>query len=346
MANDYWGYQPEYREMRSHDHYRKALNGLGLHGADFLATRLARLASGLNGGPGYTPSALDTATVAEQARARAVAEGLGALAVAYKHAYASTLPTDGGKPRIVTQPKDTTRFGASHLAFVGGSNYTDLPRVRVDRLVRGDWRPYGDTTGDVELMVGFPKPADLPAYRAGSFEWKWTAAFEAFSSEIAQPDAQGVERSSTPAGTYRFVVRGHHRGASGVKPYVLRSEPFTVSPWDGVTATDLRVEPDGTVSFTAPAVDYPDSYKSPFRFIVNQRVTKVGQEYCPKCSFRPWADRGELATAYVTRGDDRVPATLGADGRWHTAEPLGEGAYIAAGDLLTREGETNGRDIR
>ncbi|HEY0974572.1 MAG TPA: Ig-like domain-containing protein, partial [Solimonas sp.] len=49
MANDYWGYMPEYREFRAHDHYRKALNGLGQHGADFLATRLTRLAAGLNG---------------------------------------------------------------------------------------------------------------------------------------------------------------------------------------------------------------------------------------------------------------------------------------------------------
>jgi hypothetical protein len=51
MANDYFGYVPNYREMRSWDHYRKALNGLGPHGADFLATRLVALGASLNGGP-------------------------------------------------------------------------------------------------------------------------------------------------------------------------------------------------------------------------------------------------------------------------------------------------------
>ena len=51
MANDYFGYVPNYREMRAHDHYRKALNGLGLHGADFLANRMVALGHQLNGGP-------------------------------------------------------------------------------------------------------------------------------------------------------------------------------------------------------------------------------------------------------------------------------------------------------
>jgi hypothetical protein len=345
MGNDYWGYQPEYREMRSHDHYRKALNGLGAHGADFLATRLTRLASGLNGGAGYTLSPLDLATIPEQARARALADGLGALGTAYTKAYDPTLPAEGGAPGIVSQPMDIERFDGTHISWIGGSNYTDLPDVRVQR--RGDdgrWENYGDMTGDVQLMVDFPAPEQLPEWRAGTFEWKWTAAFEAFSSEMAQGDLQGDRRSSTPAGEYRFVVKGRHRGAG---KYTLRSAPFTVSPWDGVTVTDLRVEPDGRVSFAAPGtIDYPDSYESPFRFIENRRQKKDGEWYCERCSFRPWADYGKLASAFVTLGKKRVEATLGADGRWRTKKELGSGAYIAEGDLRTEHGETNGEAIR
>jgi hypothetical protein len=346
MANDYFGYQPEYREMRSHDHYRKALNGLGPHGADFLATRLSRLAVGLNGGPGYTPTPLDKATVAEQTRARVLSETLGALAQAYRAAYEPTLPADGGPPRVVKQPSDITRFAGAHLAFIGGSNYTDLPDVRVERRAGSDWVPYGDMTGDVQLMVDFPKPGQLGKYRNGKFEWRWTAAFEAFSSDIAQPDATGRQRAATPADTYRFVVRGRHRGANGVRRYRLRSEPFEVRAWDGVTVSDLRAEDDGTVSFAAPAIDFPDSYPSPFRFITNRRETKAGQVYCPRCSFRPWSDSGQLASAFVTDGERRVRARPGDDGRWRTDKPLGADAYIAAGDLRTEHGETNGKDIR
>ena len=351
MANDYWGYVPEYREYRSHDHYRKALSGLGPHGADFLATRLARLGAALNGRKTELPGALDTAFLAEQARAEAVANGLGALATAYTKAYRRQLPADGGTPRIVAngQPRDTTRFGASHLQFIGGSNYTDLPQVRVERLrgsgKKAEWEPYGDMTGDVQVMVDFPTHSQLPAWRQGSFEWKWTASFEAFSSDISQHDADGRLRDQTPEGTYRFVVRGLHRPAAGgaPKPYSLVSERFEVRPWDGITAQDLRVEPDGTVSFTAP-IDYPDSYASPFRFIKHAWETRVGQRYCTRCTFRPWADTGTLASALVTIGNRRVAARPGADGRWRTSAALepGQSAYIAAGDLEDEFGETNG----
>jgi hypothetical protein len=340
MGNDYWGYQPEYREMRSHDHYRKALNGLGLHGSDFLATRLTRLASGLNGGPGYTLSPLDMAMLPEQARARAVSEGLGAAATAYTKAYEPTLPAEGEKPAIVTQPKDITRFAGAHVSWIGGSNYTDLPDVRVERRTGGKWRRYGDTTGDVQLMVDFPTPQQLPDWRTGSFSWKWTAAFEAFSSDVKQPDLRGKARRSTPAGEYRFVIRGRHRDAGA---YTLTSAPFTVSPWSGVRVSDLKVDGDGRASFADPgAIDYPDSYKSPFRFIDPARNKVGNQEYCRRCSFRPWLDRGTLESAVVSG----VEAERGADGRWRTVEPIEGDAVIAAGDLRTESRETNGEDIR
>jgi hypothetical protein len=356
MGNDYWGYMPEYREYRSHDHYRKALTALGPHGADFLATRLTRMAAGLNGGEGVALSPRDMAMAAESARAFATAYGLGGLARAYTAAYEKTLPAEGGTPAIVSQPKDITRFAAAHVQWVGGSNYTDLPDVRVERRQGKRWVRFGDTTGDLPLMVDFPKPEQLGDWRTGSFEWKWTASFEAFGSDIAQPDARGKTRDLTPAGTYRFVVRGKRRAEHGgaAKAYTLASEPFTVSPWRGLRAEALRVEDDGTVSFAAP-VDYPDSYASPFRFIDPERkVLTFGtpdpsddQAYCPKCSFRPWADTGTVERAEVTFAEGgrtrTVKARRGADGRWRTVAtlPAGGKAYVAEGDLQDGFGQTN-----
>ena len=376
MANDYWGYLPEYREYRSHDHYRKALNGLGPHGADFLATRLSRLAASLNDPSVTVPvRPLDTAYTVESARAQVVADGLGELARAYTGAYQRSLPADGGTAGIQTQPASITRFAAAHLRFTGGSTYTDDPDVRVERLDGGRWAPYGDTTGDVQVMATFPAAAELPRWRQGKFVWTWTASFEAFSSDIAQPDASGISRRATPAGTYRFVVDGRKRPAAAAAPvaYHLESQPFTVAPWAGLTAADLRVEADGTVSFAAGPksthtfggrayqvgpVDYPDSYTSPFRFITAQRrLFTYGeadpdrhQQYCPKCTFRPWADTGVVTATTVTVTDAagatrHVTAVLDpVTGRWRTAAALlsGESAVVAVGGLRDADGNHNG----
>jgi len=375
MANDYWGYMPEYREYRSHDHYRKALNGLGPHGADFLATRLGRMGASLNGGEPVAPSALDLAFTAEQGRAEATAQALGELGRAYNAAYDASLPADGGAPAITEQPSDIERFAAAHLRFVGGSNFTDRPEVRVERRQGKRWAPFGDMTGEVQLMVDFPAAEQLADYRAGTFTWMWTAAFEAFSSDISQHDASGHKRRQTPSGIYRFVVDGRHRDSLGAAPaaYRLESKPFAVRPWSGITAEDLRVENDGRVSFTPGPVsrhsfgengpyavgpiDYPDSYTSPFRYIDGKRVLFTygladptrHQQYCPRCSFRPWADTGNLEKAEIrVRATDGTERTLaaepGADGRWRSAEPIaaGETAWVPAGGLRDEHDETNG----
>ena len=304
MANDYWGYVPEYREMRSFDHYRKALNGLGPHGADFLATRLSRLAVSMNGGPGVPLRALDVAYQAESGRAQALADGLGELADAYEKAYRPTLPKDGGEPRILNAPDRVERFDAFNVSWVGGSTYADMPTVVIERKnAQGEWEAYGDTAGDVQLMTDFPSPEQLPAWRAGEHEWTWAATFEAFGSEIELPDSQGVKRRATPAGEYRAVIRGQRRTGEPQAPedcdamtkercvidslvdYELVKE-FEVVPWDGIVARDLQIS-NGDISFDVASdgervcgnkqgdgelgdpgpIDLPDSYGSPFRFI-------------------------------------------------------------------------------
>jgi hypothetical protein len=374
MGNDYWGYTPEYREYRSHDHYRKALSGLGPHGADFIATRVSRMAASLNGGAKVPVGPQDVAIEGEGARAEALSQALGVAGAGATAAFERQLPADGGRPGITEQPKPITRFAAAHVTWVGGSNWTDTPKVRVERLDGTTWRPYADDTGEVPFFVRFPKPEELPAYRQGTFQWRWTASFEAFSSDVEQPDASGVPRRSTPAGTYRFVVEGRHRAATGAAPgtYRLESTPFAVGVWEGITAEDLRVDDDGRVSlrpgpsrtvrfgdrdYVVGPIDYPDSYAGPFRYLRNERrLFTYGsadpsrhQQYCQRCTFRPWIDAGDLAEAFVTvrtpSGEEReVPMTRGADGRWRTTSALGKGetALVAPGGLRDPFGNRNG----
>jgi hypothetical protein len=376
MGNDYWGYVPEYREYRAHDHYRKALSGLGPHGADFLATRLARLAVSLNGGPGPEIRPLDVAYQAESARAEAMAETLGELGTAYEDAYQASLPADAGESEIVDQLDEVALFSAAHVSWVGGSTYADIPEVRVERRVDGEWAPFADTDGEVQLTVRFPRPEELADWRAGQFEWRWTAAFEAFGSDVALPDATGEARRRTPLGTYRFVISGQRRAGTpaALSDYEIVGEPFEVVPWDGVEANDLRLEPDGTVSFEVGPVtthehpsgkvevlgpiDLPDSYESPFRYIDDERrVFTYGladadrhQVYCSFCSFRPWADTSEVASATVTferpggRRGEVSAAFDPATERWRTSARLrpNQSARVETGGVVDSFGNFNG----
>ena len=380
MANDYFGYVPNYREMRSHEHYRKALNGLGLHGADYLANRMVALGASLNGGPAVELSPADLAYQAESARALAVATALGEVADAWESTYAATLPADGGTPSIVAQPTDIMRFDAAEVSWVGGSNYTDMPLVEVQRLGPDGWHTVGDMTGEVQARLDFPTPLELPLVEAGQFEWTWTAQMEAFVSGeggegaiLALPEADGTRVEATPPGTYRFVVDGHHRTGpgDGVATYHLTSEPFEVDVWRGITAdltTDgedvvVTVGPrstvvmdDGATTYEFGPIDYPNSYSSSFDYVQGDRRERFtygpGQAddefYCPFCTFRLWADTGEAVGVTVTVERDglvhRIPAVPAGEGRWVAPGALAEGgsAYVTPGDVTDAWGNLNG----
>jgi hypothetical protein len=426
MTNDYWGYLASYREFQRGDHYRKALTGLGPHSEDFMATRLSRMAASLNGYTGdlkHGPKDVAYHWDYEHQGMRQAA--LGNSARAYLAPYEAQQPSDGGSPGISEQPGDIERFATSRIAWVGGSNFIDTPSVTVERCVAPEnacapddpahWKTYADGFGEVEVKANYPQPEDMPAWRAGQFEWVWEATFEAFDSDVPLPDAQGVRRTKTPSDLYRFVIDGCHRAAVGTpnaelpdpacdswdpsgrpQPYHLISEPFDVGPWDGITVEDLRVETDNTVSFTtgplfpfphrtsnmddlfdarfgsyeavSPALDYPDTYDSPFRFIKPRHTTPGDGDdadvriydpadplddevFCFHCSFRPWADTGVIDQALVTierAGQEdvrRVEATYdAATGRWRTNAPLelGEVAYVDRGCVTDTFGEFNG----
>ena len=339
MANDYFGYTPAYREMRAYEHYRKALNGLGLHGSDYLATRLVKLAASLKGGDEVTPGPLDLAYQAEAGRARVLSQALGELARAHVASYDATLPADGGSPQIIEQPQDIARFDGAVVKFVGGSTYTDLPHVRVERRVGNTWETFADQSGEVQTEARFPKPGELPAFAAGQFSWEWTASWEAMVSEVPLPDATGRPRRATPAGTYRFVIDGQRRARAGnvVEDYHLESEPFRVTPWKGITVDDLQIAGD-TVrvdvgptttevfderTWTFGAIDYPDTWawEKVLTSVADKRgLTEKGahgehgnrvfyryragthddQPYCVFCRFHPWQESGEASRGWIT----------------------------------------------
>ena len=289
MTNDYWGYQPPYSEYQNRDYYRKALSGLGPHSTDFMATRLTRMAAVLKGA---SQSLIDDKTNEkdllyrsfENDNMRGRATVIGNIAQTYLPTYEAGLPADGGTGGdVVAQPEDITRFDATSFTFVGGSNYTDVPEVAVQRCIAGDctleehFEAFGDGWAETHVLPDFPDPGEeLAQQEAGQFVWEWTATFEAYSSDQDEPDLQGVLRDQVPEGTYRFVVRGCHRNqvpGTGPTPpdptdycgahdptgrvaeYTVASDTFEVSRWDGITVDDLRLD-GGTVSF-ATGPDYP-----------------------------------------------------------------------------------------
>jgi hypothetical protein len=144
-------------------------------------------------------------------------------------------------------------------------------------------------SGEVQTRVAWPQgvPGVLAAY-TGTYEWKWTANFEAYSAFPAR-------LGSTPEGQYRFRVSGLVRKNRAPFAYGLVSAPFRVQPWgsaDGMTATRTG----NTASFSAASrnVTYPKSYSgSSFPFVAVTGDAAI----CNTCSFRPWAAVGQLAAS-------------------------------------------------
>jgi hypothetical protein len=337
-AGDYNGYTVSYREYMSRDSYRKALTSYGPHTADYMSTRLVRMAGALKGGPALAPEPNDAQGQADEVRQAALAAVIGAESGKAYDAFLASLPDDKGPVAATSQPKDLTRFGAALFSWRGGSNAIDDPVVRVERQVDGRWQTFADMTGEVQTKVAFPQGVQGVAdTRTGSQEWLWTAQFEAF-------DGFPARLGSTPVGDYRFVVDGASRAAGDTKPYQLTSTPFHVGPWAGITASGATVNPDGSVSFQVAPIGYPKTYASPFRTIkVDDRKT-----YCVVCTFRPWATTGTVASAVVTvtQADGtarQVPASF--DGtRWTAPTALnpGEKAAIAVGGIQDTYGNVNG----
>ncbi len=345
-AGDYNGYTVSYREYQSRDSYRKALTAYGPHTADYMVTRLVRMAGALKGGPALAAEAHDGLAQADEQRQELLAKLLGAASAKGYDGWRAALPADVGPVAALTQPKDLERFGAATFTWRGGSNAVDNPVVRVERQVDGDWETYADMSGEVQTQVAFPKGVQGVADTyTGRQEWRWTANFEAY-------DGFPARIGSTPTGTYRFVVDGVARTTGKDAPYSLVSQPFQVTPWTGMRVTDGQVDQAGDVSFAVPASSYPRSYASAFRTIGDDKNNNGGSAFCRTCSFRPWAQTAPAVSAVVTvtRADGtvrQVPARLVA-GRWVAATRLaaGDRAVVAAGAVHDSYGETNGEALQ
>jgi hypothetical protein len=384
MANDYNGYIATYREYQRGDHYRKALTGWGPHSSDYFASRLVNMGRVLNGGNAgeLLPSEFFDAKIPiDQGHNDQRANALGTSGTNATTAYEAQLPDDGGSPGAVTQPPDIERFDGTFFTWTGGSNYTDSPKVKVQRKDGADWKDYDGQSSELPVTIKYPQGPDTPSYETGSFEWQWTAHFEAFAGGGGRQPFDAVEgNDSTPAGVYRFVVDGERREGRAVKPYHVESKEFVVKPWSGVTVDDMKRESDDTVSFKVGPrtirptgsleaeigpIDYPDTYdyegKGPLpRFIEkNWRALRdpaapndpnLLEWFCDECSFRPWLDSGDAKTAKVTfvAADgtaQQVDATLHS-GRWVTSDPLpADGtAVVAAGCVKDDFGDFNGKE--
>jgi hypothetical protein len=335
-AGDYNGYTVSYREYMSRDHYRKALTTYGPHTADYMNTRLVDMARSFKGGPEYAGEVHQVVSDADEARQEALARSIGAASGRAYDAWLASLPADLGPVEPLAQPGDVERFGAATFTWRGGSNAVDNPDARVERLVDGQWQPFADMSGEVQTLVEFPKGVQGVAdTHTGRQEWRWTAAFEAFTGFPAR-------FGSTPEGTYRFVVDGASRVSGDTEAYRLESDPFQVLPWGGLTATDVSVAEDGSVGFDVP-VDYPRTYASPFRTVRDDGR----QTICRTCSFRPWAATGEAISAVVTvtRADGSQEQVVAerVGGRWTAPTALrpGDRAELLPGALRDAGGNTN-----
>jgi hypothetical protein len=342
-GGDYNGYTVSYRMYMSFDHYRKALTCCGAHTADYMATRLVRMAGTLKGGPALEPEPLDALGQADEVREQAAALALGRAAATEYAAWLKAIPNESTSAYAVAQPTNIQRFDAATFSWVGGNPFVDNPLVRVERLDDRGWATYADQGGEVQTRVDLPKAVTsvVKQYTKGH-AYTWTANFEApdFFPRDIDPRSPNI-----PDGTYRFVVNGLRKHAGRVLPYKLTSEPFKVSRWTGLRVASVQLAGDGSVVVTPAPVTYPRTYPSSFKFVHDDG----GNPICKTCSFRPWAATGEVASVavHIVRAhgvEQTVAATRAADGSWHTTARLrpGDEARVEAGGLVDTYGEVNG----
>ncbi len=360
-TGDYNGYTVSYREYMARDAYRKALTTYGPHTADYMVTNLLAMAANLRCGSPLLAQPTDPIATADEARQQAESIAVGQISSAYYDAWTAQIPDSAGPAAAVTQPAaQVQRFDDATFTWNGGDNWTDNPTARVERQAPdGSWQPYADQSGEVVVSLETPGSFVTSAsdYRTGAQAWHWTASFEVFDAS-PRVDQVGGQVAN---GVYRFVVDGAIHTGGAVAPYHLTSAPFTVVPWTGITAHDLTVS-GGTASFVIDAIRYPrlPAHHSQLAFysddqggLVDAHGNYLYSVVCKRCSVRPWATAGTVASAVVlvTSSDGRtrqVPAAYdAATGRWAASVDLrpGDVVSVPAGGIRDQYGETNGQAL-
>ena len=333
-AGDYNGYTVSYREYMNRDSYRKALTAYGPHTADYMVTRLVRMAGAMNGAPEMAPEPHDTTAQADAVRMVASSTALGQTTKNAYEAYYAALPPDVGPAESIeaAQPKDIGLFNAATFKWRGGSTAVDNPFVTVQycdgdtdtACTNGTWKKFADQTGEVQTRIAWPQgvPGAAMTY-AGQQEWLWTANFEAYESFPAR-------LGGTPAGAYRFVVNGCINDGSfdpetlsanvanrinnflgglvpgglveatecrgGSSAYTLTSNTFKVVAQADVVS-NVTSDANGDITFKVSPTAIPRAYSSVFPYVQDDGGTK----FCEQCSFRPWAtDSAAIQSVTVT----------------------------------------------
>jgi poly(3-hydroxybutyrate) depolymerase len=355
-AGDYNGYTVSYREYMNRDHYRKALTAYGPHTADYMVTRLVRMAGAMKGGEELRPEPHDVMAQADELRQQAQAQLIGRTTWAAYEAWQAVIPTDAGDGfAFVEQPQNITRFEAATVRWQGGSTGIDNPLVTVEKrctnadvfnteqpqLMRncndagiGNFVTFADMSGEVQTRVHWPEGLEgLGETYASQFPWEWTASFEAYS---AFPTRMG----STPAGEYRFRIVGKRKIATGTEPYIRETSSFSVLPWNGIAIENVNVQA-GNVSFDIPAIAYPRSYSSPIDFIEERAPGTGGDRACTTCSFRPWATSAPFESATVVLSDNsEILANCSLSARAVSCNAAIGGGTAVAVNAIDRYGNT------
>jgi hypothetical protein len=343
-TGDYNGYTVSYREYMARDAYRKALTSYGPHTADYMATNLVGMAANLLCGTPVPTQPTDAIAAADEQRQNAEAIVLGQISSHYYTTWSAQVPDNAGPAHVIAQPWSVQRFDVTQFRWVGGDNWTDDPTAAVQRLVDGHWQSYGDQSGEVQVFLDQPANVAQGAVtdRSGMQQWQWRASFEAFDS-YPRADVPGGQ---VPDGTYRFVVSGHIRTGGAAHAYQLTSRSFTVSPWTGITVSD--VERNGSQLSFAVGDTYPrlpsPAHRAGIRWYADDLGGTPGHSLiCKTCSFRPWATHGDVSAVRVLVDGTVVPASYdSASHRWVVSVPAGAAAAIPAGGIVDAFGETNG----
>ena len=292
-AGDYVGYTVSYREFMNRDHYRKALTSYGAHTADYMVSRLVRMAGAMKGGPELAPEPHDALAQVDEIRQRSQATALGAVTAAAYSGWLAALPLDRGPAEALAQPGNIRHFEAAEFRWRGGNTQLDNPYARVQRRVAGAWVDFADMSGEVPTRVEWPDglPGVIDAY-AGNHSWEWTANFEAYSAFPAR-------LGHTPMGEYRFVVDGcindPQADPAGNASGRVSAIVGTALPLGGLDCPggSQPYHLESASFFVEPRADgvLPRSYAdSAFPFIEDKPDTADRDDrLCETCSFRPWA---------------------------------------------------------
>jgi hypothetical protein len=99
------------------------------------------------------------------------------------------------------------------------------------------------------------------------------------------------------------------------------------------------------VSFTIDPVVYPRTYASSFRYISDDRNTKL----CRTCTFRPWARFGQITKVVVrvvhSNGTVEFVRARKVGARWVATVTPSDKVTIEPGGIIDTFGETNAKRL-